>query len=121
LAAVKALGVLVDLYERGMAEPLPVYCATSAAWAVASRRGEDPLREARLRWASAYDEVQGECADPEHELVVGSATPFDRLLGPAAEEDETGPGWDCSERSRFGRLALRLWAPVLHHEQLTSS
>jgi exodeoxyribonuclease V gamma subunit len=121
LAAVKALGVLVDLYERGMAEPLPVYCATSAAWAVASRRGEDPLREARSRWASAYDEVQGECADPEHELVVGSATPFDRLLGPAAEEDETGPGWDCSERSRFGRLALRLWGPVLHHEQLTSS
>ena len=121
LAAVEALGVLVDLYERGMREPLPVYCATSAAWAAASRRRDDPVPEARARWASAYDEVPGESADPEHELVLGTAAPFDRLLSLLPEEGETGPGWDCSARSRLGRLALRLWAPLLDHEQLTAS
>jgi exodeoxyribonuclease V gamma subunit len=120
VAAFESLGVLVDLYERGMREPLPVYCATSAAWAAAVRRGEGPAREARSRWASAYDEDQGECTDPEHELVLGRAAPFEQLLDGPPEEDETGPGWDSSEPSRFGRLALRLWGPVLGHEELTT-
>jgi exodeoxyribonuclease V gamma subunit len=119
-AAVEALGALVDLYERGMRQPLPLYCATSAAWAAAVRRGDDPLREARARWSSTYDGIQGECADPEHELVLGPAYPFDRLLGPVPDEDETGTGWALSQSTRVGRLALRLWEPVLLQEQLTA-
>jgi exodeoxyribonuclease V gamma subunit len=120
VAAAEALGVLVDLYQRGMREPLPLYCATSEGWAAASQPGEAPALEARARWASVYDEERGERADPEHELVLGTAVPFDRLLGPQPEEDEAGPGWDGSERSRFGRLARRLWGPVLRHERVTS-
>ena len=52
---------------------------------------------------------------------MGTAAPFDRLLSLVPEEGETGPGWDCSARSRLGRLALRLWALLLDHEQLTAS
>ena len=117
-AALPALEALVDLYDRGMREPLPVYCATSAAWAAAARRGEDPLKEARPRWASVYDEIQGEGAEPEHQLVLGAVVPFDQLLAVPPAADESGPGWAGSETARLGRLARRLWDPVLAHERL---
>ncbi len=110
-AALGTLAVLVDLYRRGMREPLPIYCATSAAWAAAARRGDDPSPEARARWASAFDDVEGEQADPEHELVLGTGASFDDLLGLVPEDDEAGPGWATSEQTRLGRLAQRLWGP----------
>jgi exodeoxyribonuclease V gamma subunit len=113
--------VLVDLYERGMREPLPVYCTTSAAWAEATRRGDDPRRDARAMWASVFDELEGEHADPEHALVLGPDASFDQLLELAPQDDEAGPGWATTEKTRLGRLALRLWAPVLGHEQLSPS
>ncbi len=119
--AMERLAVLVDLYERGMREPLPIYCATSAAWAEAARRGDDPRRDARAMWASTFDELEGEHADPEHALVLGPDASFDQLLALVPEDDETGPGWAMPEQSRVGRLARRLWDPVLSHEQLAPS
>jgi exodeoxyribonuclease V gamma subunit len=117
LEAMKWLAVLVDLYERGMREPLPIYCATSAAWALALRRDENPSEAARGEWASSFDEFPGEGSEPEHLAVLGAVVPFEQLLDDPPADDETGSGWPATETSRFGRLALRLWGPLLRHER----
>lgn len=115
----ESLLVLVDLYDRGMREPLPIYCATSAAWAQAANSvDESPLDKARRKWTASFDEQQGEAAELEHLAVLGALVDFDRLLDARPGEDESGPGWDMAETTRFGRLATRLWAPLLNHEKL---
>jgi exodeoxyribonuclease V gamma subunit len=115
--ATRLLEVLVDLYRRGMREPLPMYCATSAAWAAARRQDENPYEPARSAWASTTDEFPGEDAEPEHLAVLGAAVPFEQLLDCRPADEETAQGWPTTEPSRFGRLAMRLWGPVLGHER----
>lgn len=117
LAALEKLQVLVDLYRRGMREPLPIYCATSAAWAAATHADQSPFDAARERWASNYEDFPGEDADPEHVAVLGPGLPFEELWSAAPAEDECGRGWPMTETSRAGRLASRLWAPLLSHEK----
>jgi exodeoxyribonuclease V gamma subunit len=118
--AVEWLQVLVDLYRRGMREPLPIYCATSAAWAAAASPGSThgPREAARARWASSWEDFPGEDADPEHVVVLGPEFPFEHLVGCLPRPDEEGPGWATDEPSRLGRLAMRLWGPLLNHEHL---
>jgi exodeoxyribonuclease V gamma subunit len=115
--ALAGLSVLVDLYDRGMSEPLPLYCDTSAAWAEARRAGDDPGEAAIGGWKSAY-EFPREDREPEHLMVLGGEVPFEDLVSAPPRADEHGPGWDASESSRFGRLALRLWGRLLGHEQM---
>ncbi|MGH9107174.1 MAG: exodeoxyribonuclease V subunit gamma [Acidimicrobiales bacterium] len=120
-AAMASLAVLVDLFDRGMREPLHLYCATSAAWAQAATRpelGDDPFAKANQKWASDFDERQGEGKEPEHIAVLGSSVAFDQLLECAPADGEGGPGWPMSQPTRFGRLATRLWEPLLAHEDL---
>jgi len=118
--AIEWLEVLVDLYRRGMREPLPVYCATSAAWAAAASQGstQSPREAARGRWASNWEDFPGEDADPEHVAVLGPEFPFEQLVQSPPRLGEEGQGWAMDEPSRLGRLALRLWAPLLSHEHL---
>ena len=114
--ALSALAVLVDLYDRGMCEPLPLPTKTSEKCAEALRDGKHPRSACRTTWdAGTY--VPGEAADPEHVLVLGGETTIDDLLAERARGDECGPGW-ASDPSRFVRLARRLWEPLLAHERL---
>jgi exodeoxyribonuclease V gamma subunit len=102
----------VDLYDRGMREPLPLYCRTSAAYA----SGGD--RAARAEWTSEWNYTK-EDAEREHVLVLGGVRSFDELLEAAPRSDENGDGWDGSEPYRFGRCARRLWDGLLAVEEIS--
>jgi exodeoxyribonuclease V gamma subunit len=113
-AARDHLALLVDLHDRGMREPPPLACLTSAAYAKAARAGGDPVAAARREWESAR--FPAEDAEPEHALVLGRAS-LDDLLREPPRPGETGPWWDLEERTRFGRWARRLWEPLLQAEE----
>lgn len=107
------LEILTDLWARGMRQPLPLYAATSAAWAGGEQDQAEPI--AQRCWEGEY-EREGEQSDPEHRLVLGARIAFRTLLDARPGADETGPGWAVTEASRFGRLAHRLWDGLLAHE-----
>ena len=114
-AALEQIGRLIRLYERGMVEPLPLYCCTSLAWANARRGGEEAFEVASGEWDNNFFR-KGEGEDDCHRLVLGGARPFNSLLDERPRPDETGEGWDERETSRFGRLARRFWDPLLDRE-----
>ncbi|MBW3576086.1 MAG: exodeoxyribonuclease V subunit gamma, partial [Actinobacteria bacterium] len=114
------LGRLVELYDRGMCEPLPLYCATSAAHASARAAGKDSKgaeAAARKVWESDWDFPREDKQD-EHLLVLGGARPFGDLLEAPPGDDEQGEGWAGDEPTRFGRYARRLWDGLLEFETL---
>jgi exodeoxyribonuclease V gamma subunit len=115
--ALAALEEVVDLYDRGMREPLPIYSATSAAWAAAAHRGDEADEAARRAWATPFDApFPLEDSDPEHQIVFGGVAEFGALVRAEPHPDECGPGWAATQTSRFGRLACRLWDGLLAHE-----
>ncbi len=114
------LGRLVELYDRGMCEPLPLYCATSAAHAAARAAGKDAKgaeAAARKVWESEWD-FPREDKEDEHLLVLGDTRPFGDLLAAPPCDDEEGEGWAADEPTRFGRYARRLWDGLLECETL---
>lgn len=114
--AARHLEELVDLYRRGMREPVPIYCKTTAAWAKGSAVKRGGL--AAKQWTSEWN-FPREDADPEHKEVLGGVVPFERLLEEVPRPDEQGEGWDAGEETRFGRYARRLWAGLLSYETVT--
>lgn len=113
--ALARLGVLIDLYDRGMREPLPLYCETSAAYASGGRAAETLARKA---WTSSFGQAPHEDRDDEHVLVLGAGTPFDELLAARPRDDEAGEGWAQDEPTRLGRYARRLWDGLLAVEEV---
>ena len=67
------LAVLVDLFDRGLREPLPLYCKTSAAYAAASPPGSDGRAAAERQWESDRNFPE-EDSEPEHQLVLGGTS-----------------------------------------------
>jgi exodeoxyribonuclease V gamma subunit len=112
-AAREALEQLVDLYERGLSEPLPLPVKSAADYA-ASRFGGGDITQARqqaeMKWASG--KYPGEDEDGAHVQVWGRRAPLETLLTPRRPDETWG-----DERDRFGELAVRLWFPILEHEQ----
>jgi exodeoxyribonuclease V gamma subunit len=117
--ALEHLGALIDLYDRGMREPLPIYCASSAAYARAASTGEDAPAAAKEAWTTEWN-FDKEDVELEHQLVLGGVHSVDELLAEAPHADERGPGWQLSETSRFGRLARQLWDGALSCEEVNT-
>jgi exodeoxyribonuclease V gamma subunit len=107
-AALAQLTVLIDLYDRGMREPLPLSCDASAAYA------QDGEAAADKAWTSAFDYPK-EDRQPEHLLVYGGAVALSELLERPPGDDE---GWYEDEPSRFGAYARRLWDGLLTREEI---
>jgi len=117
--ALTQLAALVDLFDRGMREPLPLFCATSAAYAQAARTGQDAEAAGAGEWTSRW-RFEGEDSEPEHQLVWGGARSFAELVAIAPAPDETGAGWAELDPSRLGRLAHRMWSGLLAAEQVSA-
>lgn len=113
--ALEHLATLVDLYDRGMREPLPLACMASAAYAEAKTTGKDADAAGRRAWDSGWN-FPKEDAELEHQLVLGGVLRFDDRLEEPPRADESGDGWDEAETTRFGRYARRLWDGVLQSE-----
>jgi exodeoxyribonuclease V gamma subunit len=109
---------LVDLWDRGLREPLPIACGTSAAYAAARETDADAEKAAREAWESGWA-FPKEDAEPDHLLVFGGKLTLDELMADPPGAGEAGVGWDDAEPSRFGRLARRLWSGLLVSEELT--
>ncbi|MEJ7891756.1 MAG: exodeoxyribonuclease V subunit gamma [Solirubrobacteraceae bacterium] len=88
------LASIVELYELGMTEPLPLICKTSAAYVAG---GADA---ARKEWTSEFDWPK-EDADPEHVRAFGGVLSFEQL----------------AEDLRFAGLARKLWDPIRERER----
>ena len=116
-AAESHLHTLVEVFQRGMCEPIPLYARTSAAWARAVLEGTDPERAAASEWASAYNFAK-EDKEPEHMLVLGGALAFRTMLQMAGTPRADEVAWDPSGSTRFGAYAHRLWDALLAHEQV---
>jgi exodeoxyribonuclease V gamma subunit len=115
--ALALLSVIVDLYDRGMRELVPLACNASAAYAYAAGTGEDPVAAAVDVWDTTFG-YDKEDREPEHLLVYGGPRSFAELSAESPRADESGPGWSQSEDTRFGRYARRLWDDLLAHEEL---
>ncbi len=115
--ALEQLTIIVDLYDRGMRELVPLACNASAAYAYAAGAGEDPIAAAVDAWDTTFG-FDKEDREPEHLLVYGGPRSFAALSAEAPRADEGGPGWPSSEDTRFGRYARRLWDGLLTHEEL---
>ncbi len=117
--ALAELARLADLRRRGMREPLPLPCLAGAAYATRLLlHGADRAAAAvaaATEWTSDWERDR-EDRDGEHLLAFGGQIPFESLLAFAPAVDEAGPEWEARESSRFGRLALRLWGPLLRRE-----
>lgn len=107
----------VDLMERGLREPLPLFPRTSALLAEdrADGRGSD---EVRAEWerTGGWGERPGERTDEAHRRAFGHEAPWAGVAAAPPRADEIGGDWPAADGTRVGVLALRAWGDLLHHE-----
>jgi exodeoxyribonuclease V gamma subunit len=117
-AATERLQWLVDLYDRGMRAPIPLYCDSSAKSAQQRRDGELPTRYVDKQWeTTSYAPFPREDVDPYHLLVLGGQVPTDDLFAErCSDADERS--WVTDDDRRFVAYAWRLWQPILDTERV---
>ncbi|GEL17557.1 exodeoxyribonuclease V subunit gamma [Pseudonocardia asaccharolytica] len=104
------LADLVALHRQGLCEPLPMATAACAAYARTRAGGGSPAAAeagAEQAWAQGYG---AERDDVAHQRIWGPDAPAAVLFATRAD----GPG----EPTRFGRLAMRMWTPLLAAEEV---
>lgn len=109
---------LVETYDQGMREPLPIPLRTAHTWVTAERRrdgsGDD---QATREWEGGADRpVPGEREDRSHVLVHGAGSSFRELRG----EPRSDERWNDAPH-RLARYATRIWTPLLEHERQRSA
>jgi exodeoxyribonuclease V gamma subunit len=115
--ATTVLGELVDLYRRGMAEPLPLPVEASCAYAGVRVQGdsEDAARHAAQKaWDTGFERT-----DRYHVRVWGEGVRLRDLMAQPPRPGEESPAGH-HEVTRFGTLACRLWFPMLAAETVDS-
>lgn len=116
--AVELLTQLVDLYERGLREPLPLPLKTSFEYAQACGAGlEHDAAVAKTAESGAWESEKfgGECLAAEHQMVWGVLSFAELVKIPPA----AGERW-LHLPSRFAELSHRLWDPLLSHRKVES-
>jgi exodeoxyribonuclease V gamma subunit len=107
------LRTLVEMFDTGRREPLPLPIKTSYAWAAARfalatgnyyRKPPSPHGEARAKWKFEREE-------PAVQRIWGYEPELEVLLTPPSPPEEVD-----GESTRLGACAARLWLPMLHAE-----
>ncbi len=115
------LDSLVDVYRAGLTAPLPLPPKTSCTYAEKRRAGlsvENAVSFAGKAWRSGSGQnEQGDFDDADHHRIWGDVW-LDDLLEQGPEVADTV--WP-DEPHRFGRLARRVWTPLLEAEMVTGS
>ena len=115
------LAVLVELFRRGMSEPLPLFCKTSAAYAADRALEREPgeaAQSARKEWESRND-WDNENRDKEHRFVLGEELSFADMIAVTGNPvPGEGIELDPPEPHRFGVCARTLWDGLLAFESL---
>ncbi|MFA9432014.1 exodeoxyribonuclease V subunit gamma [Egicoccus sp. AB-alg2] len=107
---------LVDLYDRGMRSPLPLFCEASAKVADNLHRVQAAEQYVAKVWETdAFAPLAREDLDPYHLLVLGRQMATDDLLAEVCRDAEE-ESW-ADDHRRFVAYAWRLWEPVLAAEQ----
>ncbi|WP_185994386.1 exodeoxyribonuclease V subunit gamma [Nocardioides campestrisoli] len=118
---------LVDVYERGLREPLPLPPRTSLAWAeervhLLRGREADPDGKARREWETPRFSDNGfpkEDADRWHVRAFGEQAAYEQLATELRDDEKHPPttGADDAELGaaphRLGHYAWRVWGPLV--------
>lgn len=119
--AARYLLELARLRDLGLRTPLPLPLRTAACWAehrFRQRSERNAGLEAARCWVTSFrDRDTGfdkEDADRDHVRVWGERHPFAQLLAWRSPEPVAQ---HADETTDFGRLACRLWWPLLEHEE----
>jgi exodeoxyribonuclease V gamma subunit len=105
------LATLLDLYDRGLRAPAPLYGNTSQAIARGVTDGKGPWGAAK-NWETTNTAFPNDDLDACHVAALGGVVTFDDLMTPPPAPDEGEPDWPaCQER--VVAWARRLWDPLL--------